>query len=149
VPQAPGIVDENFQWMVKEADKKGIKEHGKRGGILIDEMTIHDDLQIIKKGDSWSIVGAVDMGDMNNKIDIIINNERKAKMATHCLQYIFHGFTGFRWPVAYYASETANAFQIYNTFWDVLSNLSKHGFTVDYVNMDGASTNRLFYAHVV
>jgi hypothetical protein len=25
VPQAPGIVDENFQWMVKEADKKGIK----------------------------------------------------------------------------------------------------------------------------
>jgi hypothetical protein len=144
VPQAPGIVDENFQWMVKEADKKGIKEHGKRGGILIDEMTIQDDLQIIKKGDSWSIVGAVDMGDMNNKIDIIINNERKVKMATHCLQYIFHGFTGFRWPVAYYASETANAFQIYNTFWDVLSNLSKHGFTVDYVNMDGASTNRLF-----
>jgi hypothetical protein len=24
-------------------------------------------------------VGAVDMGDMNNKIDIIINNERKVK----------------------------------------------------------------------
>jgi hypothetical protein len=71
LPQAPGIVDENFQWMVKEADKKGIKEHGKRGGILIDEMTIQDDLQIIKKGDSWSIVGAVDMGDMNNKIDIM------------------------------------------------------------------------------
>lgn len=148
VPQAPGIVDENVQWMVKEADKNGIKEHGKRGGILIDEMTIQDDLQIIKKGDSWFIEGAVDMGDMNNKIDIIINNERKVKMATHCLQYIFHGFTGFRWPVAYYASETANAFQIYNTFWDVLSKLSQHDFTVDYVNMDGASTNRL-YAHVV
>jgi hypothetical protein len=60
-------------------------------------MTIQDDLQIIKKGDSWSIVGAVDMGDMKNKIDIIINNERKVKMATHCLQYIFHGFTGFRY----------------------------------------------------
>ena len=68
------------------------------------------------------------------KIDIIINKERKVKMATHCLQYLFHGFTGFRWPVAYYASETASAFQIYNSFC----------FTVDYVNMDGASTNRLF-----
>jgi hypothetical protein len=53
----------------------------KRGGILIDEMTIQDDPQIIKKGDSWSIVGAVDMGDMNNKIDII-NNERKHMFIT-------------------------------------------------------------------
>lgn len=66
VPQAAGIV-EHFQWMVKEADKKGIEEHRKRGGILVDEMTIQDYLQVIKKGDSWSIVGAVDMSDMNNK----------------------------------------------------------------------------------
>ena len=64
VPHAPCIADDNFQWMVKEANKKGIEEHGKRGGILIDEMTIQDDLKIIKKGDFWSIVGAI---DMNNK----------------------------------------------------------------------------------
>lgn len=67
VPQAPGIVNQNFEWMVKEAEKKGIKEHGKRGGILIDEMSIQDDLQIVKKGDSWSIIGAVDMGEINKK----------------------------------------------------------------------------------
>lgn len=84
------------------------------------------------------------MRDLNNHIDIIINNQPQVKMATPCLQYVFHGFTGFRWPVAYYGSETACAYQIYNTFWEVVSKLHQYGLIVDYVNIDGATTNRLF-----
>ena len=107
-------------------------------------MSIQDDLQVVKKGDTWSLVGNVDMGDLNNHIDTIINNQPQVKMATHCLQYVFHGFTGFRWPVAYYGSETACAYQIYNTSWEVVSKLHQYGFIVDYVKIDGATTNRLF-----
>lgn len=57
---------------------------------------------------------------------------------------MFHGFTGFRWPVASYGSETACAYQIYNTFWEVVSKLHQYGLIVDYANIDGATTNSLF-----
>jgi hypothetical protein len=46
--------------------------------------------------------------------------------------------------VAYFASNPATAHQLYNTFWQCVDELSEKGFTVDYVMMDGASTNRLF-----
>lgn len=144
VSQHPGINVTNFEWMKKESDRKGISDFGKKGGLLLDEMSIQEDLQIVRKGDAWHIVGAVDMGEVNNNIDILINKEKKVKMATHCLQFVFHGFTGFRWPVAYYGSETATGYQINVAFWEVLEKLHEYGFTVDYVNLDGASTNRLF-----
>lgn len=48
-------------------------------------MSIQDDLQVVKKGDTWSLVGNVDMRDLNKHIDIIINNQPQVKMATHCL----------------------------------------------------------------
>jgi hypothetical protein len=48
-------------------------------------MSIQDDLQVVKKGDTWSLVGNVDMRDLNNHIDIIINNQPQVKMATPCL----------------------------------------------------------------
>ena len=86
---------------------------------------------------------------MNNNIDIIINGH-EVKMATHCLQYVLRGFNGFRWPVAYYGSETACTYQLYNTFWDVVSKLYEYGFHVDYVNLDGATNNKYtFYEHDV
>ena len=69
---------------------------GLHGGILIDEMTIQDDLVITKKGDKWEIIGMVDMGITNNAIKVLTNGQKKVEMATHVLQFIFHGFTGFR-----------------------------------------------------
>ncbi|KAL3857566.1 hypothetical protein ACJMK2_012217 [Sinanodonta woodiana] len=130
--------------MVREADRQKISEFGKHGGILIDEMTIQDDLQISKEGDTWNLVGAVDMGEINNRIDVIMNGQKKIKLATHVFQLIFHGFTGFRWPIAYFASETATAHQIFQIVWEGVDKLDDRGFIVDYIMMDGASTNRSF-----
>lgn len=49
-----------------------------------------------------------------------------------------------RWPVAYFGSYPATAHQLYTTFWKCVDLLDEHGFTVDYVMADGASTNRTF-----
>lgn len=59
-------------------------------------MSIQDDLTIERQGDSWKLVGMVDMGETNNNISVICNKEKKVQLATHALQYVFHGFTGFR-----------------------------------------------------
>ncbi|OWF43040.1 hypothetical protein KP79_PYT24941 [Mizuhopecten yessoensis] len=130
--------------MSKEADRQAVSDFGKHGGLLIDEMTIQDDLVISKSGDVWNLVGMVEMGETNDNIDIICNGKRRVQLATHALQFVFHGLTGFRWPVVYYGSNTATAHQLYNCFWKCVDVLDENGFTVDYVMTDGASTNRSF-----
>ncbi|KAJ8318738.1 hypothetical protein KUTeg_003829 [Tegillarca granosa] len=135
---------QNLIWMQKEALKQKVSDFGKHGGLVIDEMSIQDDLVIQKQRDSWNLVGIVDMDQTNNNIDILCNGRKKVQLATHALQFVFHGLTGFRWPVAYFGSNTATAFQLYNTFWKCVDVLDENGFTVDYVMLDGASTNRAF-----
>lgn len=144
IKQKPGINEENIGWMKKEADRQKVSTFGRRGGICIDEMTIQDDLQIVKEGDAWKIVGAVDMGEINNNMAVILNKKKTVELATHCCQYVFHGFTGFRWPVAYYGSNPATSHQLFINFWELVDVLDEHGFTVDYAMFDGASTNRSF-----
>lgn len=144
IKQKPGINEENLTWMKKEAERQNVSDFGRRGGFVIDEMSIQDDLQVVRKGDAWSIVGGVDMGNTNNMISIITNKGKKTELATHCLQFIFRGFGGFRWPVAYFGSNPATAHQLFINFWECLDALDENGFTVDYVTFDGASTNRSF-----
>jgi hypothetical protein len=53
-------------------------------------------------------------------------------------------FLSHRWPVVYFGSNTATAHELYTTFWDCVDKLDEHGFCVDYLMLDGASTNRSF-----
>lgn len=76
--------------------KQNVSEFGCHGGIVIDEMTIQDGLNITKSGDTWKLVGYIDMDTTNNNINIISNGQKKVQQAIHALQFIFHGFTGFR-----------------------------------------------------
>ncbi|KAK3091497.1 hypothetical protein FSP39_020263 [Pinctada imbricata] len=144
VRQIPGFNEANLTWMKKEMEKQNISEFGCHGGIVIDEMTIQDDLIITKSGDTWKLVGYVDMDTTNNNINIISNGQKKVHLATHALQFIFHGFTGFRWPVVYFGANPATAHQLYTTFWKCVEVLGDMNITVDYVMTDGASTNRSF-----
>lgn len=144
IKQKPGVNEENLTWMKKEAERQNVSDFGRRGGLVIDEMSIQDDLQIVRKGEAWSIVGGVDMGETNNDISIITNEGSKTELATHCLQFIFHGFGGFRWPVAYFGSNPATTHQLFINFWELVDALDEHDFVVDYVMFDGASTNRSF-----
>lgn len=82
--------------MRNEAARRDVSDFGMHGGILIDEMAIQDDLVISKTGDSWDIVSMTDMGETNNNIKILADGRKNIQLATHILQYVFHGFTGFR-----------------------------------------------------
>ena len=90
----------------------------------------------------WNLVGAMDMGNVNNNIQTIINGKSEVKLATHVLQFVYHGFGGFRWPVGYFASTSATASQLNNCILNAIDILDDFGFTIDYIMMDGASSNR-------
>jgi hypothetical protein len=96
IKQTTCFNEDNLKWMAKEANNKQVSDFGKHGGLVMDEMSIQDDLVIQKMGDSWNLVGMVDMDTTNNNIDIICNGRKKVQLATHALQFVFHGLTGFR-----------------------------------------------------
>lgn len=143
VKQPVDISADNLQWMEMVCSRQYVPDFGKHGGLIIDEMAIQEDLVIEGTEDTWKH-GMVDMGETNNNISVICKKEKRVELATHALQFVFHGFTGFRWPVAYYRSNPATAHQLYTTFWKCVDELGERGFTIDYVMLDGTSTNRTF-----
>ncbi|WAR10135.1 hypothetical protein MAR_035211 [Mya arenaria] len=58
----PGLSTETFRWMDQEAIRMNIPESGRIEGILLDEMSIQQKLEIQRCGKSIEMVGFVDMG---------------------------------------------------------------------------------------
>jgi hypothetical protein len=46
VNQEPGICKDNLEWMANEAKRLNVPPVGMRGGLLLDEMQIQEDLQV-------------------------------------------------------------------------------------------------------
>ena len=139
VNQNPGINSDVLKWMFMEAKQRNLAAAGYYGGLVLDEMTIQEDLQMKRNKEDTKLIGLVDLGDENENIE-----NSKPQLANHVLQYVFHGLTGFRFPVAHYPTRQANAVSLYTTFWDVVASLHTFGFHTIYSSMDGASTNRSF-----
>ena len=138
-----GIIFDNIHWMYTE-DVKRKCESTFNGYLLLDEMSIQEDLQIVKRGSKWSIIGAIDLGVVCNSLEELTEKKRSYKLASHCFQYMFVGFNGFRWPVAYYASDNVNGHCIWVTFHEVVGHLKTFDFNVHGAIIDGSSNNRQF-----
>ena len=52
----------------------------------------------------------------------------------------------FRWPVAYFATDTATTHQLYLNTWELIEQIESRGFTIDYVMVDGGIDNRSLMA---
>ena len=144
VRQSPGIVENNIKWMLHEANMKNIKPEARRGGLLLDEMSIQHDLQVVHRGEEWELIGAIDLGPLVNNLEQVVTRHREVKLATHALAFMFLAYGGFRWPVAYFGTNNASPHQLYFTFLQLVSKLSEYEFQVDYCMLDGSSMNRSF-----
>lgn len=51
-------------------------------------------------------------------------------LATHVLQFMFLGYTGFKWPVAYFATTEAHASELMLLVWEVINQIHSYGFKV-------------------
>lgn len=66
--------------------------------------------------------------------------KREKTLATHV--HVFLGFTGFRFPFAYFPSHTASGHELYLLVRKFVNMPSTYGFTVQYISTDGAQSNR-------
>ena len=48
--QKPGFIPDMFTWMKQEGDRLGLQDHQRVGAIIIDEMSIQEDLSLLHKG---------------------------------------------------------------------------------------------------
>ena len=55
---------------------------------------------------------------------------KQQQIATHVLQLVFLGDFGFRFPVAYFATNEAVASELNIIMWRAIQELKRHGFTV-------------------
>lgn len=132
-----------FRWMHSEAIRLGISEDGLKGGIILDEMGIQQDIQISKAGDV-ELIGFEDIGEEGNMCGILRKGKKEKQLGTHILQFMFLGITGFRFPFAHFVTTNIQSYDIHTLFWDAVDHLQMYGFRVVYTCMDGAQSNRTF-----
>lgn len=144
IPDNSGLNPEMFEWMKEEADRREIKTIDRRGGLLIDEMSIQKDLQLERSGSGFRLIGFSATCKEAESCRKLQNKSEQKQLADHALQVVFLGFNGFRFPVAHFPTTTASATELYILFWRIIQDLEQFGFSVAYVNLDGAITNRQF-----
>ena len=99
VEQGSGFHDKVFHWMLCEARRRNLPANGFHGGIVMDEMTIGEDLQAVRSGNYMRLIGFVDQGDESENLHKITKQSGDRELANHVLLMQFVGFTGFRFPI--------------------------------------------------
>jgi hypothetical protein len=87
-----------------EAKLKNLPPEGFKGGLIIDEMSIQPDLQFKKTNGEIELIGFTEVLPESLAFDEIKTNRRERILATHVLQLVFLGTTGFRFPFAHFPS---------------------------------------------
>ena len=130
--------------MHSEAERLHISEHGRVGGIILDEMSIQQDIQINKSGEVVELVEFEDIGDELNTCNILRKGKREKQLGTPVLQFLFLGNTGFCFPFAHFVTTNVQAYDKYSLFLEAVDYLYLFGFTILYTCTDGAQSNRTF-----
>ena len=107
-------------------------------------VTISEDLQAVRSGTFMKLIGFVDQGPESEHMRRIYKQTSDRELANHVLLMQFVGCGGFRFPFAHFATRQATAADLYIHFWKAVSMQEAYGFCADYVNIDGAITNRQF-----
>lgn len=144
VPQKSGINDEILHWMYSAAKEQNLEENGYSGGLVHDETKIQEGLVLSMKGGYPNLIGWVDTGEENMHATVLKKNALQASLATHVLQIVFIGYTGFRFPVCHYPTKGVSASELHTILWSVIKMLYDWGFYVDFIIQDGGQENRQF-----
>ncbi len=82
IQQNAGLNKEVFELMRDEAKKWKIPKCGYRGGIVLDEMSIQEDIQMKQENGSMKLVGFTDIGEEDDAM-------RALKTGTNCFNVYF------------------------------------------------------------
>lgn len=142
VKQMPGLRPEVFQWMLTTAQVHNLKDQC--GGLILDEMRIQKDLTVERSGETFSLLGFTNTGAENDCVKDMMSRTNGPELANYVMQFSFLSFDGFRFPFCHYPTNQATCTEINNLVWEAIDMLESYGFSVMYINTDGALQNRQF-----
>ena len=143
--QKAGINKDLVHWMKNEALSRNIPSEGFEGGLIMDDMSIQCYLQFYFKEGVKYLVGFTEITEESLLMDSISKGQKQIKLATHVLQFVFLGFTGFRFPLFHFPTEQVSASELYLLLWKIVSILKTFGFSIKCISMDGAQTLLKFF----
>ena len=124
-----GFLPKVFSWMESTASEKHLPESGRHGGVIFDEMTIQQDLQMDYRAGSATLTGTVDLGKEGNALDASKKkNNSQCYLASHVFQMEFLCFSGFVFPFAHFPTVGAQAYHLCLLFWQAVRHLWEHNF---------------------
>jgi hypothetical protein len=130
--------------MKQSADIAKIPLAGRYGGLMHDETKLQEDLVCSYKGNTMKLIGLVDIGNEAFHLECLKKKALNRPLATECLQLVFLGYTGFRFPVAHFPTNGVKASELCIQLWRAISKLQDWGFVVDFIIQDGGEQNREF-----
>ena len=87
IDQQAGFHPDILLWIKEEAKKHYLSEGSFSGDICIDEMSIPEDLCIVKTNGEVRLVGFVDMGPESEYFNTLCTGKKERVLATHVLQF--------------------------------------------------------------
>lgn len=91
-----------------------------------------------------AILGFVDLGPESSLMHIMSSKTKEKSLATHVLQFVFLGLSGFRFPFAHFPTTQVKPSDLHFVFWKAVKFLNLYGFKICFASMDGAQANRDF-----
>ena len=130
--------------MRKAALSAKLPKCGFEGFLVLDEMKIQEDLVIKKHKGSIELVGLVELPEPLKHFEAYKRNTNAQQLASNVLQFVFLGHTGFKFPIANFATTAAKASELYIHVHSVVQKLRFYGFKVTAIIMNGGIQNRDF-----
>jgi len=143
-----GFSDATDDQLREYARLNGTPNHKNLAGLLLDEMHIKEGLVFNKS--TGSLVGFVDLGDINNAFLRYSNSDsdslNELPLAKSVLFIMVRGLTSnLTFPYAQFPVESVKGSQLFPLFWEAVHRLECIGFRVMSCTCDGATSNRRLY----
>ncbi|KAK3744049.1 hypothetical protein QZH41_011923, partial [Actinostola sp. cb2023] len=98
--QTPGWNVKILRWCLQEAKDNNLKDQDYWGCFVLNEMKIQENIEMVVKNGKHRLVGFVDLGEIHEHMQQLSGKPAEPQLATHVLQFIFVGDSGFRFPIA-------------------------------------------------
>ncbi|KAL5509413.1 hypothetical protein EMCRGX_G004783 [Ephydatia muelleri] len=142
----PTIRSTNYEQLMKAAEIDTLELWQKCIILILDEMSIHEDLVYDKH--SRELIGYTNLGDINNHLlafEKSLSDPGPPEIANSKLMFMVQGlFIPLQFPYCQFPCCSVTGDLLFKPIWEAVYRIERCGFQVLGITFDGASANRRF-----
>ena len=135
--------------MYQATQEANLPDHEWAGGLHHDEVIVQQDKVVDMAGGTPTLVCLVDMGKEIINMRTLKQGGVKQEKAIEVIQFIFVGYTGFRFQVCVFPTHGIKTSESHICIWVIIAKLSHWGLPVDFVQQYGEENRNFIKSHFV